>query len=106
MTSVAGAALAFIKPCLAREAATPPSGDQWVHEIKHDGFRIEALVAPPKVQLLTRNGLDWTHRLGVVGEELAALRVRTVIIDGEAVVLSESGVADFQALQREVRKGS
>jgi bifunctional non-homologous end joining protein LigD len=100
------ATLAFIKPSLARDAATPPLGDEWVYEIKHDGFRIEALVAPPKVQLLTRNGLDWTHRLGLVVKELAGLRVRSAIIDGEAVVQNDRGVSDPHALQRELKKGS
>jgi bifunctional non-homologous end joining protein LigD len=100
------APLAFIKPCLARDAEAPPSGDQWVHEIKHDGYRIEALVAPPKVQLLTRNGLDWKDRLGMVVKELAALRVRNAIIDAEAVVLNEAGWSDFQALQREIKKAA
>jgi bifunctional non-homologous end joining protein LigD len=99
------APLAFIRPCLAQDAQTPPSGEQWAHEIKHDGFRIQALVTPPEVSLLTRNGLDWTRRLGVVVDELAALRVRSAIIDGEAVVLNKNGVADFQALHREARKG-
>jgi bifunctional non-homologous end joining protein LigD len=100
------ATLAFIKPCLARDTETPPSGEQWVHEIKQDGFRIEALVTPPNVQLLTRNGFDWTHRLGLVVQVLATLKVRSAIIDSEAVVLNEAGVADFQAPQREVRKGA
>jgi bifunctional non-homologous end joining protein LigD len=50
------AALAFIKPCLARHASTPPSGEQWVHEIKFDGVRVQVLVALPKVSLLTHNG--------------------------------------------------
>jgi ATP-dependent DNA ligase len=59
------ATLAFIKPCLAQDASTPPSGEQWVHEIKFDGILVQALVAPPNVSLLTRNGLDWTHRLGL-----------------------------------------
>jgi hypothetical protein len=76
-----------------------------VHEIKHDGYRIEALVGPPRVRLLTRNGLDWTDRLGIVVKELAALKVRNAIIDAEAVVLNEAGLSDFQALQRETAAG-
>jgi bifunctional non-homologous end joining protein LigD len=106
MARAADLASTFIKPCLAQDAQTPPSGEQWAHEIKHDGFRIQAIVTPPAVTLLTRSGLDWTHRLGVVVKELATLKVRSAIIDGEAVVLNESGVADFHALQREARKGA
>jgi bifunctional non-homologous end joining protein LigD len=98
--------LAFIKPYLAQDASTPPSGEQWAHEIKFDGIRIQALVAPPKVSLLTRNGLDWTHRLGLVVEELVQLEVRSAVIDGEAIVQNDHGVSEFHALQRELKKGS
>jgi bifunctional non-homologous end joining protein LigD len=55
--------------------------------------------------LLTRNGLDWTHRLGLVIEELAKLKVRSAIIDGEAIVQNDRGVSELQALQRELKKG-
>jgi bifunctional non-homologous end joining protein LigD len=77
-----------------------------VHEIKFDGIRIQVLAAPPKVSLLTRNGLDWTHRLGLVVKELTEFKVQNAIIDGEAIVQNDRGVSEFHALQRELRKGS
>jgi bifunctional non-homologous end joining protein LigD len=76
MPRAADLTLAFIKPCLAQDAPSPPSGEHWVHEIKFDGIRVQALVAPPKVSLRTRNGLDWTHRLGLVVKEFAELKMR------------------------------
>jgi hypothetical protein len=56
--------------------------------------------------LLTRNGLDWTHRLGLVVKELAKLEVQNAIIDGEAIVRNDRGISEFHALQRELKKGS
>jgi bifunctional non-homologous end joining protein LigD len=106
MSQAASPGLAFIKPCLAQEASTPPSGAQWVHEIKFDGIRVQALLAGRTVSLLTRNGLDWTDRLGLVVRELAELKVQNAIIDGEAIVANKSGVADFHGLQCEMRKGA
>ena len=97
--------LVFIKTCLAQAANEPPSGDEWAHEIKFDGYRIQAHVAKSKASILTRNALDWTEKFGSVVGELQKLRVRSAIIDGEAVVQNEAGVADFDALRREFERG-
>ena len=98
--------LAFTRPCLAQATAHPPAGPEWVHEIKFDGYRVQALVEAKAVRLLTRNALDWTQRFGAVGEDFARLGVRSVAIDCEAVVLDANGVSDFSALQRELKKGA
>lgn len=90
----------FIPPCLALLEKRPPSGDDWLHEVKFDGYRIEAHVAGGKVKLFTRNGLDWTERFGKpIAEAFAALDVGSAVIDGEIVVLGKDGVSSFSELQ-------
>jgi bifunctional non-homologous end joining protein LigD len=66
----------FIKPCLPSPAARPPSGPGWVHEIKHDGFRMMVRRDPAGVRLLTRNGHDWSDRYPMIFAAAGALRVR------------------------------
>jgi len=99
-------ALAFIPPCLARATPDPPRGDNWVHEIKFDGYRVQALIEAGRVRLLTRTALDWTPRFGIVAKELAALPLKSAAIDCEAIVLDADGIANFSALQAELKKGS
>jgi len=96
----------FVEPCLATLEAKPPKGRQWVHEIKFDGYRLEARIDQGKVRLLTRSGLDWTDKFGK--RVLAALRdlpVREALIDGELVVENEAGASDFAALQAALSEG-
>jgi bifunctional non-homologous end joining protein LigD len=88
-----------LSPQLAVLAEHPPQGDQWIHEIKFDGYRLVCFIKAAKVTLLTRNGLDWTHRFPEIAKALARLKVDSAIIDGEAVVLDKEGRSDFQALQ-------
>ena len=75
----------FIAPCLPTKAATPPSGGMWLHEIKHDGFRVIARKEGARVKLYSRPGNDLTWRFPLIVEALARLRSRSCIIDGEAV---------------------
>jgi len=91
----------FIEPQLAALARSAPSGQDWLHEIKLDGYRIQARIDRQKkqVQLLTRNALDWTHRMKSLAEAALALPVETALIDGEVVVLEENGVSSFAELQ-------
>lgn len=90
----------FIPPCLATLSANPPSGDEWLHEVKFDGYRIQAHVNDGKVKLYTRKGLDWTARFGKpITEALAKLDCGNAVLDGEIVVLADKGVASFSALQ-------
>jgi len=91
---------AFIPPCLARLESNPPPGDEWAHEVKFDGYRIQAHVADGKAKLYTRAGLDWTERFGKpIGEALAGLDAASAVIDGEIVVLGKNGVSTFSELQ-------
>lgn len=97
--------LEFTPPCLAQARSTPPVGAEWVHEIKYDGYRVQALIEGASVRLLTRTALDWTARFGVVSSDLAALGVRSAALDCEAVVLDDDGVSRFAALQAELKRG-
>ena len=88
-----------VEPALATPAAGPPSGEDWVHEIKLDGYRILAKVDRGRVTLSSRRGNDWTDRVPELAGALAALADRTAILDGELVALDARGVSDFQRLQ-------
>ncbi len=87
-----------IKPELATLVDSAPEGD-WRYEIKFDGYRVMARINDGKVQLFTRNGHDWTHKLPRQAEALASLGLESAWLDGEMVVANEQGVPDFQALQ-------
>ena len=65
----------FIEPCLATSVADPPTGEQWVHEIKFDGYRMQARIGNGQVQLLTRSGLDWTTKFTSLARALQKLDV-------------------------------
>jgi bifunctional non-homologous end joining protein LigD len=89
----------FIAPCLPIKTTQLPSGGQWLHEIKHDGFRIIARKKGAQVRLYTRPGNDLTHRFPLIVEALARLRSRSCIIDGEAVACDKNGVASFNLVR-------
>src|SRR5437764_2375507 len=89
----------FIAPCLPTSAAQPPSGALWLHEIKHDGFRVIARKTDKRVRLYSRPGNDLTWRFALIVEALARLRSRSCIIDGEAVACGASGIADFERIR-------
>jgi bifunctional non-homologous end joining protein LigD len=93
----------FLAPELATSVAEPPEGDDWLHELKLDGYRIQIHVdehaGKRRARLFTRKGLDWTHRMPAVAEASAALPVHAAIIDGEVVVLDEKGHTSFADLQ-------
>jgi bifunctional non-homologous end joining protein LigD len=96
----------FVEPCLATLEAKPPKGRGWVHEIKFDGYRLQARIDKGKVKLLTRSGLDWTDKFGKrVLDALAGLPLRQALIDGESVVEGEAGASDFAALQAALSEG-
>jgi bifunctional non-homologous end joining protein LigD len=88
-----------VLPELATLVDAAPDGDDWVHEIKLDGYRILARLDHGQVTLLTRNGKDWSERMPTLQSALAKLDVETAIIDGELVALDPSGVSEFQTLQ-------
>jgi ATP-dependent DNA ligase len=89
----------FIAPCLPTKTDKLPSGGQWLHEIKHDGFRIIARKDGPRVRLYSRPGNDLTRRFPLIVETLARLRSRSCIIDGEAVACDDNGVASFNLIR-------
>jgi bifunctional non-homologous end joining protein LigD len=90
----------FIDPCIPTLAAKPPSGPDWVHEIKHDGYRLIVRRDGKAVRLFTRRGHDWTHRYPSIAAGAAMLRARSFTLDGEAVVCGADGLAVFDALHR------
>ena len=94
----------FLKPQLAQEATAPPQGAEWVHEIKLDGYRVQARKQGDRVQLFTRSGLDWTHRMAMVADAVKALPVKDAILDGEVVVLDDKGLSSFARLQASFEK--
>lgn len=90
---------AFAEPVLARLVDAPPEGEDWLHEMKYDGYRLQAAIGGGNVRLYTRSGKDWTDRFSDLCEDLAALDCGSALIDGEAAVLGEGGLSDFSALQ-------
>ena len=95
----------FVAPMLAAAGDRPPSGPKWVHEIKHDGYRIQARIDGGKVRLLTRKNLDWTERFGAIAGALEALHLGSALLDGEIVVEEESGISTFNGLQADLSSG-
>jgi bifunctional non-homologous end joining protein LigD len=89
----------FIEPCLPSPAQRPPSGPGWVHEIKHDGFRMMVRRDPAGVRLLTRNANDWTRRYPLIAEAAGALKARSFLLDGEAVACDGDGMPTFDRLR-------
>jgi len=89
----------FIEPCLPSPADRPPSGPGWIHEIKHDGFRLMVRRDAAGVRLLTRNGHDWSERFPLIAEAAGALKVRSFLIDGEAVACDGAGMPSFDRLR-------
>jgi bifunctional non-homologous end joining protein LigD len=91
------------EPCLPRPAKQPPAGPGWLHEIKHDGFRIIAHRNGNSVQLVTRKGYDFADRFPLIVDAVAALPVRSRVIDGEAIACDENGLSVFDLLHHQRR---
>jgi bifunctional non-homologous end joining protein LigD len=90
----------FVDPCIPSLAHKPPSGPDWVHEVKHDGYRLIVRRDRATVRLFTRRGYDWTDRYPAIAAAAAKLKAKSFTLDGEAVVCGEDGVAIFDALHR------
>ncbi len=88
-----------LEPELATLVRQVPTGAQWLHEIKYDGYRALCRIENGTAHIFTRNGLDWTGRFGPIAEAASKLPVRSAFLDGEIVVLGPSGATSFQALQ-------
>ena len=99
----------FVLPQLSQPVEKPPSGPQWLHEIKLDGYRMAARIDNGRVQLLTRTGLDWTSKYPSVIAALSNMNVKTAYVDGELCGVDEAGLPSFAQTQaatdgeREVR---
>jgi bifunctional non-homologous end joining protein LigD len=89
----------IIERCLPSPAKAPPSGPGWIHEIKHDGFRIMARRDSAGVRLITRNGNDFTSRFPFIAMAVSKLPVRSCLIDGEAIVCDGNGLAVFDLIR-------
>ena len=89
----------FIEPCRPTKAARPPSGPEWVHEIKHDGFRLMVRREGARVRCFTRGGHDWADRFPAIMEAAKRLRPQSFMIDGEGIICRADGVSDFDALR-------
>lgn len=94
-----------VQPQLATLAAKAPEGDNWLHEIKFDGYRVMARIEKGRVRLFTRNGHDWTKRIAPVAETLQALQATDAILDGEVTVLDADGSSSFRRLQESLNAG-
>ena len=89
----------FVEPCRPSKATRPPSGPQWVHEIKHDGFRLMVRREGVQVRCFTRGGHDWAERFPAIVDAARRLSAKSFLIDGEAVVCRPDGLSDFDALR-------
>src|SRR3984885_12063377 len=89
----------FVPPQLSQPVDKPPSGPQWVHEIKLDGYRMAARIDNGRVQLLTRTGLDWTSKYPSVIAALSNMNVKTAYVDGELCGVDEAGLPSFAQTQ-------
>ena len=99
-TAAAKAALPDkVRPQLARLVIEAPDGDQWLHEIKYDGFRMHARLDRGEVRLLTRNGLDWTAKYPQIAAAVASLSARQAYLDGELCGVRADGITSFSMIQ-------
>ncbi len=97
---------ATLAPQLATNADAPPPGDDWISEIKLDGYRLLVWIDHGRVRLATRNGHDWTQRLPTLAARFAALDVETAALDGEMVALRPDGTSHFHDLQAALSAGA
>jgi ATP-dependent DNA ligase len=91
--------LGIVEPCLPSPAKAPPSGPGWIHEIKHDGFRILARRDSGGVRLITRAGNEFSHRFPFIALAVGKLSVRSCLIGGEAIVCDKNGLAVFDLIR-------
>lgn len=97
----------FVPPCLASLGNRPPQGEGWVHEVKFDGYRVQAILSGGQVRLLTRTGLDWTAKFGAdLARAFEGLPCDSAVIDGEIVVLNQAGISSFADLQAALSEGA
>jgi DNA ligase D-like protein (predicted ligase) len=89
----------WIKPQLTKLVDQPPEGSDWLHEIKFDGYRMHARLDRGAVRLLTRTGLDWTHKYPAVARAVSSLEAKQAYLDGELCGIRPDGITSFSAIQ-------
>src|SRR5580700_3766711 len=89
----------WIPPQLTQLVDAAPEGDQWLHEIKFDGYRMHARLDHGVVRLLTRTGLDWTHKYPAIAAAVASIGARQAYLDGELCGVRADGVTSFSMIQ-------
>jgi bifunctional non-homologous end joining protein LigD len=89
----------FVEPCRPSKAIQPPSGPEWIHEIKHDGFRLMVRREGSRIRCFTKGGYDWADRFPAIVAAASRLKAQSFLIDGEAVVCRPDGLSDFDALR-------
>ncbi len=95
----------FVAPQLATLVASPPAGDEWLHEIKYDGYRAIAAIGGGRVRIFTRSGQDWSDKFAPVARALQDLDVQSALLDGEIVALDKKGRSSFAELQHGLKEG-
>src|SRR5262249_30440191 len=96
----------FIPPQLATLVKEPPAGDEWLHELKFDGYRMLCRVERGRVTVWSRNGKEWTEKFQNVVEAVKSLNVTSAMLDGEIVIVDAQGRSSFQKLQRAMGKAT
>jgi bifunctional non-homologous end joining protein LigD len=104
---MSASAYGFGDPCLPTRGTTAPSGSAWVHEIKHDGYRLMLRRTAQGVRIKTRRGFDWTNRFPLIAEAAERLRASSFVLDGNGVILRRDGVNELRpaALAAPRRRG-
>jgi bifunctional non-homologous end joining protein LigD len=95
--------LGFVEPQLLTPTDQPPQGSEWIHEVKHDGYRTLLVIERGKSRAYTRNGFDWSERYPGIVSAAGTLRCRSAILDGEVIVQDDRGVSDFESLRSAIR---
>src|SRR3954451_11054568 len=109
LSSIKGAAPApypgFIEPCQPVQKDRSPEDGGWIHEIKHDGVRMQAHRRQGTTALYTRRGYDWSDKFSSIAEQIKELLPAEIILDGEVIVQNEGGISDFHELQKDIAAG-
>ena len=95
----------FVSPQLATLEDKPPAGDEWLHELKFDGYRMLCHLNPGGVRFWSRNKKDWTHKFPHLGKAIKEFPASTAILDGEVVAVDSKGRSSFQKLQQAMKTG-
>lgn len=100
-----GDRLSFIPPMEPKLFRVPPKGDDWIHEVKQDGYRTQVIKDRGGIRLFTKRGYDWTGRFAELAGEARAIDAESFILEGETIKINATGLADFNALQKAVGTG-